>query len=80
MGKPDVHLKLGRATTVDGPFALVGTKEELQELGRVLHETATHHPTADGEEIEVWLGANPYSLDEIATALESLAKKVRGDG
>ena len=78
MGKPDVHLKLGRSTSVDGPFGLVGAPSQLRELARRLNEAAEGHPST--EEIEVWLGPNPYEPDSVASALEDLAKKVRGDG
>lgn len=76
MSKPDVRLKLGRATTVDGPFALVGTPAELRDLAAALQEVDS--PNQD-EEVEVWIGSNPYTPDEIAGELERLAKKVRGD-
>jgi hypothetical protein len=75
MIKPDVRLKLGRATTVDGPFALVGTAAELRKLAKALEVVAPQ----DDEEIEVWLGSNPYGPDEIAGELERLARKIRGD-
>ena len=83
MIKPDVRLKLGRTTTVDGPFALVGTAEELLRLSDSLREATGDVGRSGGVprgDIEVWLGPNPYGSDEIARQLEELAKKVRGDG
>lgn len=76
-GKPDVRLKLGRATTVEGPFGLVGMPADLRELARRLNEAA--EGLNGSEEVEVWLGPSPYGPDAIASELERLASKVRGN-